>query len=584
MVRKPGSLLRLLRYLRPYVFYIVGAMLMALLGAGLNLLLPWHLRDTIDRVLIEKNFRLLMFISLGIILIFFVKGITSYAQNYWISLAGFRAITKLRSELYQHLHSLSAAFFQETQPGEVISRMTNDITILQNLFSSVFVNILMDFLIFAGSVVFLFFIHWKLAALALVVFPLVGTSVDYLGKKIKSFSHLLQNKAAILTSLIERTVTGMKIIQSYVSGHYEVERFERENEVNFYLAMQQAKAKAIFTPLVELVTSCGIMVVVWYGGSEVIRGHLTPGGLVAFLGYLVIAASPLSRFSSGLQTLQQSLASAERIFEFLDLPSPVRESKEALELSSVRKGLTFRNVSFAYRGEAVLRNFNLEIRMGEKVGIVGPSGAGKTTLINLLLRFYDPDEGSVEIDGIDIRRLKLASLRYLIGVVLQDALVLGGTVRENILYGNLEASSEKVYDASSRAHAHEFIMNLEKGYDTDVGEGGSRLSGGQKQRIAIARALLKDPPIMVFDEATSNLDPESERSILHTISQIGRDKIVIIVAHSLRMVRNLDRIILLQDGEVKGEGTHEELIRSNSCYRELFQEEDAAIHSFREAR
>ncbi|NSW75395.1 MAG: ABC transporter ATP-binding protein [Candidatus Atribacteria bacterium] len=584
MVKRSGSLWRLLRYLRPYGWYIMGALLMALFGAGLNLLLPWLLRDTIDRVLIQKDLRLLMFISLGIIGIFFVKGITSYAQNFWISLAGFRAITKLRSDLYQHLHSLSAAFFQETQPGEVISRMTNDITILQNLFSSVFVNIIMDFLIFAGSVVFLFFIHWRLAALSLLVFPLVGTSVDYLGKKIKSFSHLLQNKAALLTSLVERAVTGMKIIQSYVSGHYEVERFERENEVNFYLAMQQAKAKAIFTPLVELVTSCGIMVVIWYGGREVVYGNLTPGGLIAFLGYLVIASSPLSRFSSGIQTLQQSLASAERIFEFLDVPSPIQEEKEAVEISSIKDGVVFRNVSFAYRGEAILRHFNLKIRLGEKVGIVGPSGAGKTTLINLLLRFYDPDEGSIEIDGVDIRRFKLSALRNLIGVVLQDALVLGGTVRENILYGDLEASSEEVYTASCRAHAHEFIVNLENGYDTDVGEGGSRLSGGQKQRIAIARALLKDPPIMVFDEATSNLDPESERYILNTISQIEGDKIVIIIAHSLRMVRNLDRIILLQDGEVKGEGTHEELMRSNPWYRELFQEEDLGVNSFREAR
>lgn len=554
---------------------------MALFGAGLNLVLPWLLRNIIDRVLIQKDLRMLLFISLGSLAIFFIKGVASYVQNFWVSLAGFRAITRLRSELYQHLHSLSAAFFQETHPGEIVSRMTNDITILQNLFSSVFVTILMDFLIFIGSIVFLFFIHWRLAVLSLVIFPLVGTSVDYLGKKIKGFSHLLQSKTAILTSLIERAVTGMKIIQSYVSGHYEVEKFERENEVNFYLAMKQAKAKAIFTPLVELVTSFGMIVVMWYGGREVVYGNLTPGGLIAFLGYLVIASSPLSRFSSGLQVLQQSLASAERIFEFLDIPSPIKEEEGAIEISMVKEELAFRNVSFAYRGEKILHDFNFRIRMGEKVGIVGPSGAGKTTLINLLLRFYDPDQGTIEIDGIDIRHLKLSSLRNLIGVVLQDALVLGGTIRENILYGDLEASPEEVYAASCRAYAHEFIVNLENGYDTDVGEGGSRLSGGQKQRIAIARAFLKDPPIMVFDEATSNLDPESERYVFNTISQIGSDKIVIIIAHSPKMVKHLDRIVLVQDGSIKGEGTHEELMRSNPWYRDLFQGE-GEVSSFSE--
>ncbi|MGQ9472529.1 MAG: ABC transporter ATP-binding protein [Candidatus Caldatribacteriaceae bacterium] len=577
MVQRKSSLLRLLQYLRPYGWYIVGSLLMALFGAGLNLVLPWLLRNIIDKVLIQKDLRMLLFISLGSLAIFFIKGVASYVQNFWVSLAGFRAITRLRSELYQHLHSLSAAFFQETHPGEIVSRMTNDITILQNLFSSVFVTILMDFLIFVGSIVFLFFIHWRLAVLSLIIFPLVGTSVDYLGKKIKGFSHLLQSKAAILTSLIERAVTGMKIIQSYVSGHYEVEKFERENEVNFYLAMKQAKAKAVFTPLVELVTSCGMIVVMWYGGREVVYGNLTPGGLIAFLGYLVIASSPLSRFSSGLQILQQSLASAERIFEFLDIPSPIKEEEEAIEISTVKEELAFRNVSFAYRGEKILHDFDFRVRMGEKVGIVGPSGAGKTTLINLLLRFYDPDQGTIEIDGIDIRRLKLSSLRNLVGVVLQDALVLGGTVRENILYGDLEASPEEVYAASCRAYAHEFIVNLENGYDTDVGEGGSKLSGGQKQRIAIARAFLKDPPIMVFDEATSNLDPESERYVFNTISQIGRDKIVIIIAHSPKMVKHLDRIILVQDGSVKGEGTHEELMRSNPWYRELFQGEASSL-------
>ena len=236
----------------------------------------------------------------------------------------------------------------------------------------------------------------------------------------------------------------------------------------------------------------------------------------------------------------------------------------------MQEGIRFKNVSFSYQEEKVLKNFNLEIKKGEKVGIVGHSGAGKTTLINLLLRFYDPEEGSIEIDGIDIRELTFSSLRNLMGVVLQDTLVLGGTVKENILYGNLDATLEEVRLASVRAHAHEFIVHLEKGYDTEVGEGGARFSGGQKQRIAIARALLKDPPILIFDEATSNLDPESERYILDTIANVGKDKIVIVVAHSLSMVKDLDRIILVEDGEVKGDGTHEELLQSSFYYRRLF--------------
>lgn len=581
MARGSGDLSRLLKYLLPYWKYILGALLLALLGALLNLALPWLVQNTIDRALIQRDLRLLIFITLGVVIIFFVKGVASYVQSFWVSLAGFRVIMRLRSELYQHLHTLSVAFFQENPSGEIVSRMTNDIAVLQNFFSSAFITMFMDLLIFAGSIVFLFFIHWKLALLSIIVFPFVGLCVDFLGRRIRGFSHLLQSRVATLTSLVERTVTGIKVIQSYVSGHYEVEKFERENEMNFYLAMKQAKARALFNPLVELVASCGITAVIWYGGREVIRGFLTPGELIAFLGYLALAASPLSRFSSGFQLLQQGLASVERVFEFLDTVSFVPKDEEGMELWEFKEHICFREVSFSYKGEKILRNFSLEIRKGEKVGIVGPSGAGKSTIINLLLRFYDPDEGSVEIDGVDIRRVKLSSLRNLIGVVLQDALVLGGTVRENILYGNLNASEEDVRRASERARAHDFITQLEHGYDTDVGEGGCRLSGGQRQRIAIARALLKNPPILVFDEATSNLDPESERCVLETIAQIEEDKTVIIVAHSLRMVKDLDRIVLIADGEVKGEGTHEALLRSHPLYRALFGFEDQVL---REAR
>jgi subfamily B ATP-binding cassette protein MsbA len=581
MAERQRHLVRLFHYLVPYWRYILGALLLAFLGALLNLALPWLVEKTIDRALLEKDLRLLVFIALGIVGIFFVKGVASYVQSFWVSLAGFRVITRLRSELYQHLHHLSVAFFQENPPGEIISRMTSDIAVLQNFFSSALVTMLMDLLLFLGSVVFLFFIHWKLALLSVVVFPLVGLCVDILGKRIRGFSRLLQSRVAALTSLVERTVTGIKVIQSYVSGHYEVEKFERENEMNFYLAMKQAKARALFNPLVELVASCGVTAVIWYGGREVIRGFLTPGQLIAFLGYLVIASSPLSRFSSGFQLFQQGLASLERIFEFLDTAPFVAEDDEGVELREFRERISFRNVSFSYKGEKILKNFSLDICKGERVGIVGPSGAGKTTIINLLLRFYDPDEGCIEIDGIDIRKIKLSSLRSLIGVVLQDALVLGGTVRENILYGNLNASEEDIQKASRKARAHEFIMQLEHGYDTDVGEGGCRLSGGQRQRIAIARAFLKNSPILVFDEATSNLDPESERYILETIAQIEEDKTVIIVAHSLRMVKDLDRIVLIADGEVQGEGTHEALLQSHPLYQALFGFEDRAL---REAR
>lgn len=581
MRKSRGHLARLLRYLSPYWKYIFGALLLAILGTLLNLALPWLVQNTIDRALIAKDLKLLVLIALGVVGIFFVKGVASYVQSFWVSLAGFRVITRLRSELYQHLHSLSVAFFQENPPGEIISRMTSDIAVLQNFFSSAFVTMFMDLLLFVGSVVFLFFIHWKLALLSVIVFPLVGICVDILGKRIRSFSHLLQSRVATLTSLVERTVTGIKVIQSYVSGRYEVEKFEQENEMNFYLAMKQAKARALFNPLVELVASCGVTAVIWYGGREVIRGVLTPGELIAFLGYLVIASSPLSRFSSAFQLFQQGLASLERIFEFLDTAPHVPDVEEGIEVTEFREAIRFRNVSFSYRGEKILKDFSLEIRKGEKIGIVGPSGAGKSTIINLLLRFYDPDSGSIEIDGVDIRKIKLSSLRNLIGVVLQDALVLGGTVRENILYGNLNASEEEVLRASLKARAHEFIVQLEHGYDTDVGEGGCRLSGGQRQRIAIARALLKNPPILVFDEATSNLDPESERCILEAISQVEADKTVIIVAHSLRMVKDLDRIVIVADGEVQGEGTHEALLRSHPLYQALFGFEDRVL---REAR
>ena len=563
---------RILSYIKPYLHVLFIALLCTMMAAAGNLYLPWIFRDMIDKVLSAKDYYMLNVISASIVVIFFLRGIFLYGQNYLMSWVGQHVIIDIRSEVFRKLQRLSMSFYDKNKTGTIMSYVTNDVNALQGAMVDNTVELVTESIILIGSVCAMIYLDWKLTLFTILTFPVVLYFMNFFGKKIRRSGGMIQEATADITSVLQESVSSARVVKSFVREEYEIERFERENEANLNANLKNARYMATLTPTIEFVAALGVTLILWYGGQNVIDGETTAGSLVAFLAYAVNISNPIKRITRTTGNIQRALAAAQRVFDVLDLPEEVKDLPEARALPAVTGNVSFEHVTFSYNaGDEILHDLSFEAKPGQAVGLVGPSGAGKSTVASLLPRFYDCDSGTIRIDGTDIRQVTLDSLRNQVGIVPQETILFNGSVYDNILYGRLDATKEEIEAAAKAANAHDFIMELPEGYNTKLGDRGVNISGGQRQRIAIARAILKDPRILVLDEATSALDTESERVVQEALNRLMVGRTSIIIAHRLSTIKNADRILVIDKGKLVEEGTHEELMEKNGLYAHLYQ-------------
>lgn len=548
------------------------ASLSLLLGSAIGLVFPLIIQDLVNTVLAKGSQLQLGQITLLLIAIFLVRAVFYYIQTYSLSFVGERIVLDLRSQTYRHIQTLSIRFFNDRRVGELISRLSSDVTIVRTALTNNIAIVISQTLTFTGSLVLMLILNWRLTLFILILAPLIITIAVIFGARLRKLSTLIQDQLADSTAIAEEALSNIRIVKAFTRESYEVQRYDENINRTFLATMKATTWRAIFGSLVTFLGFASIALILWFGGLEVLANRLTTGSLVAFLVYGINIAASMGSFTSLYTQLQEAAGASHRIFELNQTHPEIADDPNAVNLPQIQGQITFKDVSFAYPGaQHVLHQINLTIESGEVVALVGPSGAGKSTLFNLIPRFYDPTSGQIFVDGKDLREVTLTSLRGQIGLVPQETQLFSGSIQENLRYGNLQASEADIQAAAQAANAEEFILRLAEGYETLVGERGVKLSGGQRQRIAIARAILRNPRILLLDEATSTLDSESEGLVQEALNRLMIGRTTVIIAHRLSTVHMANRIAVLDAGRVVELGNHAELMMLNGLYARLYQ-------------
>ena len=565
-----GRQQELLALIRDRWVKLAGAAACSAVMAGMTAAMAWLVKPTVDNFE-QKDAWMLMVIPVVVIAVFLVKGMAAYGSFYFLNYVGEDIIMELRNRLYNHMQHLPLAFFQREKTGDLMSRITNDVNIINTMFTSAVTGSIKDCFTIVGLVAVTFYLIPKLAIYAFIIIPVAGIPIFHFGRKVRRVRLGTQEAWADISAFLHETLVGTKIVKAFSMEGHEKKRFAEKSRKIFRLEMKETRVKALSSPMMEFLGGIGIAFVIWYGGKHVIAGTYSFGTFTSFLTAVGMMYEPLKKLSKLNNAVQRGMAAVERIFDILERKSDIVEAASPVIIPPEPHGIIFDNVSFKYDRDPVLKNITLKVKAGEIVALVGMSGGGKTSLVNLIPRFYDVTQGTVFIDGIDIRKASIASLRSQIAIVTQEPILFNDSVRNNIAYGNPAASEKKIIEAAEAAYAYDFVMGFPNGFDTSIGELGGHLSGGQKQRLCIARALLKDAPILILDEATSSLDSESESLVQKALGNLMEGRTTFVIAHRLSTIGYAHRIVVITDGQIVEEGRHEQLLARQGQYYKLYQ-------------
>jgi len=561
---------RILYYSKPYWWRIAISMVASLCVGGTDAAIAWMVEPLLKKIFAEKDMTIFILLPVAVIVVFIFRGVARFVQGYYIQTAGQLAIQDIRNEVYRKHMGLSLRYFTDNPTGILMSRVMSDVGQMQQGVANVVTGLLRDGVTAIGLLGVIFYRNWQLALITFIVLPLTALPAQKIGKRIKNLAKQSLGQMGEITSILQETFTGIKVVKAFRLERSAVDRFSLTNLGLYRYLRKSIKYESLHTPIMEIITSMGVAGVIWFGGSQVMGGRMTASEFFSFLTAMVMLYGPVKKILSSYNTVQQAVGAAERVFEVIDQKPEIEDPVDPVEMGRARGDVELRNVLFRYNDEEVLRDVSFSARRGEVVALVGPSGAGKTTVMSLIPRFYDVTGGSVLIDGIDVRRLRLDDLLRQVALVDQETVLFNDTIANNIRLGSPDAPLEDVEQAARAAFAHDFIREMPEGYETSIGDRGVRLSGGQRQRLCIARAILKDAPILLLDEATSALDTESEHMVQQALGNLMRNRTTLVIAHRLSTVLHADRIIVIEKGEVVESGTNDELLARGGLYRKLY--------------